>query len=161
MKFGNWVLTSPTLNHDYSNNKRKVPKLACKPYNSAITNKESKLAILRKLQLVVLLDDSKWLSHQFRKLSLIHAILSCFLWGTLLDYSKAWIIDNQPCGTCGTPPLGLNEFASIQILWICPLRVFLNLLARALVTSPIRTWIGSAFYLLVVPPIKSNYYYFF
>ena len=57
----------------------------------------------------------------------------------------------QPCGTCRAPSLGLHEFTSTQMFWISPLRVSLNILVQALITDPTRTWIGSAFHLLVVP----------
>ena len=77
--------------------------------------------------------------------------VTCSLWWILLDYSKAWIMEIQPCGTCRASFLGLHKFISTQILWISPLRVSLNFLARALVTEPTGTWIGFAFHLFVVP----------
>ena len=82
--------------------------------------------------------------------------VSCSLWGILLDYSKAWIMEIHPCGKRGTSSLGLHEFTLTQIFWVCPLRVSLNFIAQALVTEPTRTWIEFAFHLLVVSSSTSS-----
>ena len=66
-----------------------------------------------------------------------------------LETSRAWIMHLS----CVIPLMGLHEFNWAQVASINPLRAYLNFFARALVTGPTGTWVGSEYalsHLLVI-----------